>query len=101
VDGRWRCEIGLAAAALSAQVQAVVHEPGGGSRTVLAASPTGPGGPDWQSSESLDEAIAALAAELEARGWETVTGGRPHTRRLCWPHEGDPFARPREALWMA
>jgi hypothetical protein len=101
LDTAWRCEIGLAPAALSGQVEAVVHEPGGGSRTVLAASPAGPGGPDWQSSEALDEAVAALAAELEAHGWEPVAGARPHTRRLCWPHEGDPFARAEEAAWTA
>jgi hypothetical protein len=101
VDGRWRCEIALAPAALSAQVEAVVHAPGEAARTVLAASPAGPGGPDWQSSEALDEAVAALAEELEAHGWAPVAGGRPHTRRLCWPHAGDPFARAREAAWTA
>jgi hypothetical protein len=101
LDDAWRCEIGLAPAALSARVEAVVHEPGGGSRTLLAASPAGPGGPTWQSSEALDEAVAALAAELEAHGWEPVAGGRPHTRRLCWPHAGDPFARAEEAAWTA
>ena len=101
LDDAWRCEIGLAPTALSARVEAVIYEPGGGTRTVVAASPTGPGGPDWQSSEALDEAVAALAAELEAHGWETVIGGRPHTRRLCWPHDGDPFARAEEAAWTA
>jgi hypothetical protein len=99
--GRWRCEIGLAPAALSSQVQAVAHDPAGEPRTVLTASPAGPGGPDWQSSDALDEAIAALAGELEAHGWEPVAGGRPHTRRLYWPHEGDPFARAQEAAWTA
>jgi hypothetical protein len=101
LDDAWRCEIGLDPAALSARVEAVIYRPGGGSRTLLAASPTGPGGPDWQSSEALDEAVAALAAELEAHGWEAVAGGRPHTRRLCWPHDGDPFARAEEAVWTA
>jgi hypothetical protein len=101
LDDAWRCEIGLAPAALSGRVEAVVHAPGGGSRTVLAASPAAPGGPDWQSSAALDEAVAALAAELEAHGWEPVAGGRPHTRRLCWPHDGDPFARAEEAAWTA
>lgn len=100
-DEGWRCEIALAPAALSARVEAVVRAPGEAARTVLAASPTGPGGPDWQSSEALDETVAALAAELEAHGWAPVAGGPPHTRRLCWPHAGDPFARNREAAWTA
>jgi hypothetical protein len=101
IDGLWRCEVALAPAALSTQVEAVAREPGGGARTVLVATPSGPGGADWQSSEALDEAIAALAAELEARGWEPVAGGPPHARRLCWRHAGDPFARAEEAAWTA
>jgi hypothetical protein len=100
VEALWRCEIALAPAALSRQVQAVVLPPDGGSRPVLTATPEGRA-EDWQSSEALDEVVAALAAELEAHGWEPVPGGRPHTRRLCWRHEGEPFARAREAAWSA
>jgi hypothetical protein len=61
---------------------------------------TGPAGGDWQSAAPLERAVNALAARLEAEGWEAVEGGGdPHTRRFCWRRDGDPHTRLEESAW--
>jgi hypothetical protein len=101
-EGLWRCEIGPDPGALSARFRAIVHSPDDEPPRVLAVSATGPAGRDWQSAEPLEQAVNALAAQLEADGWDPVeSGGDPHTRRFCWRREGAPHGRLRETAWSA
>src|SRR3954471_14936196 len=87
----WRCEIAPESAALSARFRAIVHPPGGGEPSVIAASATAGAAPDWQSAAPLERAVAELAATLEADGWEPVAaGGDAQVRRFCWHGDGAP-----------
>jgi hypothetical protein len=97
----WRCEVSPDAASLSAQFRAVVHPPGGAPPVVIAESTAAPANAgDWQSAAPLEQAVAALARQLEAQGWEPIDTGRdPQVRRFC--RRTRPHLETQEAAWTA
>jgi hypothetical protein len=97
----WRCEIAPDTASLSAHFRAVVHPPGGAPPIVIAESTAGPAGAaDWQSAAPLEQAVDALARQLETRGWQPVEGGAdPQVRRFC--RSTPPRIHTEETAWTA
>jgi hypothetical protein len=97
----WRCEIAPDAASLSAHFRAVVHPPGGAAPIVIAESTAGPASAgDWQSAGPLEQAVDALARDLEARGWQPVQGGGDsQVRRFC--RSTPPEMHTEETAWTA